>query len=248
MEAKKFIFLFTFFILNNLYSNEKKFNIGYLIVATGRYIEFVKPLIESAKKYFLKKHNVKFFVFTDDKNIQSTNEIVILTHSRLGWPFDTMNRYHVYYKYKDCYEKMDYLFATDADYKFINFVGDEILGERVAIQHPGFVGKRGSYETNVISKAYVAPKEGTCYFAGGICGGTKNEFLKLAKTIYENVDEDLKKKYIAIWHDESHLNRYFINFKPTVILTPEYGWPEEIKTDRKIKGLFLLKNHNDYRK
>ncbi len=38
---------------------------------------------------------------------------------------------------------MDYLFATDADMRFVGPVGDEILAKLVATQHPGFVGKRG---------------------------------------------------------------------------------------------------------
>src|ERR687897_2677335 len=39
-------------------------NIGFLIVATGRYIEFVPSLIKSAEQYFCPGHSITYFVFT----------------------------------------------------------------------------------------------------------------------------------------------------------------------------------------
>ena len=39
--------------------------IGVLIIATNKYIQFVQPLIDSAKTHLLKGHNVHYYVFTD---------------------------------------------------------------------------------------------------------------------------------------------------------------------------------------
>ena len=49
--------------------------------------------------------------------------------------------------------------------------------------------------------------------------------LKLLKTLVRNVDIDLKNNVIPKWHDESHLNRYFIDHTPTVFLSPSYCFP-----------------------
>ena len=45
----------------------------------------------------------------------------------------------------------------------------------------------------------------------------------MALTIERNIKKDMKEhRYIAVWHDESHLNRYLIDHPPTKLLSPEY--------------------------
>ena len=201
------------------------YNVGLLIVGTGKYVEFVPPLISSAKKYFCTNHDVTFFVFTDGK-IDDDKQIVRIEQKRLGWPHDTLMRLSMYDKHRDKMEKMDYLFACDADMLFENVVGDEILSDRVATQHPGYVGRRGTYESRRTSTAFVNRTEGAYYFAGGFNGGSRKEFLKMASVLTENIKKDLEKNIIAIWHDESHINRYFIDNPPTKILSPSYCYPD----------------------
>ncbi len=174
--------------------------------------------------------------------------MVKIEQHRLGWPYDTMMRFAMYYDHRDKLKEMDYLFACDADMLFVGDVGGEILGERVATQHPGFVGERGSYETKQISTACVAKHEGAHYFAGGFNGGSRGEFLKMARVITENIKKDLAKNFIAVWHDESHLNRYFIDNLPTVMLSPSYCYPESWKLPYKKRLLALDKNHKEMRK
>ncbi len=207
--------------------------IGLLIVATGKYAEFVPPLVKSAKKYFCTNHDVTFFVFTDGK-VAEDKQIVRIEQKRLGWPYDTLMRISMYDKYSNKFEKMDYLFACDADMLFENVVGDEILSDRVATQHPGYVGRRGTYEGRRSSTAFVSHTEGTCYFAGGFNGGSRKEFLKLAQTLTKSIEVDLKKNIIAVWHDESHINRYFIDNPPTKILSPSYCYPDNDSHYRRI--------------
>ncbi len=209
------------------------YNIGLLVVATGRYVSFVPPFIESAKKYFCTNHDVTFFIFTDGK-IDEDKQIVRIEQERLGWPHDTLMRFSMYDKYHEKFEKMDYLFACDADMIFENVVGDEILSDRVATQHPGYVGRRGTYEGKRNSTAFVSNTEGAYYFAGGFNGGSRKEFEKMARTLTENIEKDLKKGIIAVWHDESHLNRYFIDNPPTKILTPSYCYPDNDSHYRRI--------------
>ncbi len=230
-----------------LTSNSAQYNVGLLVVATGKYINFVPPLVESARKHFCPDHTITYFVFTDG-SLPAADDIVCLPHTRLGWPYDTMMRCAAYYQYRDMFDDMDYLFALDADMLFVDTVGDEILGERVATIHPGFVGKRGTYETRSESNAHVAPDEGKYYFAGGFHGGNSKEFLKLVHTMLTNINEDLENGVVAVWHDESHLNRYFIDNPPTVILNPSYCYPESWKLPYHKRLLALDKNHAEMRK
>lgn len=220
-------------------------NIGITVMATGKYIQFVPPLVESAKKHFCTNHNVTFYVFTD-QDFPSTDNIVTIYQGRLGWPFDTMMRFHAYALQKDLLSREDYLYACDADMLFVGDVGDEILSDLVSTQHPGFVGQRGSYETRPISKAYISDREGDQYFCGGFYGGNSHEFLKMASICAKNILTDLGNGFIAVWHDESHLNRYFVDHKPTKILTPSYCYPESWKLPYTKRLLALDKNHSEF--
>lgn len=224
---------------------KRPFNIGLCIMATGRYDQFVPELITSAHAHFCPGDNITFFVFTDGTIPQGPN-IVRVEQKRLGWPFDTMMRMKVYYGQKAALAKMDYVFAIDADMRIVKKVSNTILGTRVATEHPGYVGKRGTYETDPRSLAYVPPHDGRIYFAGGFWGGTSQEFLKACKVISERIDIDLKHGITPVWHDESHLNRYFIDCKPTKILTPSYCYPEELKLPYTKRILAICKNHKEF--
>ena len=131
---------------------------------------------------------------------------------------------------------------------FVDTVGNEILGERVATRHPGFINQRGSYETNRNSVACVFENEGKYYFAGGFYGGSRKEFIQLLETTCSQIAKDFTKNIIAVWHDESHLNRYFIDNEPTLILSPSYCYPENWNLPFHRRLLALDKNHEEMRK
>jgi histo-blood group ABO system transferase len=69
----------------------------------------------------------------------------------------------------------------------------------------------------------------------------------MAHYMQENIKADLAKNIIAIWHDESHLNRYFIDNKPTKILSPSYCYPESWQLSYPKRLLALDKNHQNMR-
>jgi histo-blood group ABO system transferase len=225
-------------------------NIGFLIIATGKYGCFVPPLISSARKHFLKNHKVTYYIFTDDDSIlSSTDEDTCpIFKSHLPWPHATLSRYETFYNSAKLLNKEDYLFYCDADMRFVSAVGDEILGDTVATIHPGFLGKRGTPETRKESLAFVAPQEEMTYFAGGFNGGTSENFLEMSKSIAKNIDVDMENNIIAIWHDESHMNRYFIDNSPTKVLSPSYCYPESWHLPFEKKLLALDKNHEEIRK
>jgi len=222
-------------------------NIGLCITATGRYDQFIPELVQSARKNFFPGDNVTFFVFTDG-TIPQADDIVRIEQKRLGWPFDTLKRMHIYYSNKAHLKSMDFLFAIDADMRIEGKVDSEILSQRVATQHPGYVGQRGTYEINPRSLAFVKADEGKIYFCGGFWGGTTSEFLKACNIISERIDKDLSRGIIAVWHDESQLNRYFIDYPPTKVLSPSYCYPEELKLPYKKKIVAICKNHEQLRK
>ena len=219
--------------------------IGLLIIATNKYISFLNDLIPSADEFFLKGENVEYFIFSDHKSlsIKSSRVINLLHTDHKQWPWMTLGRYKIFSDNSASFKDMDYLFYCDADMRFCDNVGKEIIGGRTATQHPGFYGRRGTPETNPSSLAYVSPVEQMQYFAGGFNGGKREEYLKMSKVLSENIERDFENKIIAIWHDESHMNRYFASNAPTNILDPGYCYGESLKPPFRPRLLALDKNH-----
>ena len=229
-------------------SGEGKKNIALCIVATGKYDVFVGPLVASARQFFCTDQNVTFFVFTDG-NIEEGKDVVKVYQKRVGWPFDTLKRVHIYEAHAELFERMDYVFAIDADVRFVGKVGDEILSTLVGTQHPIVLSKeKFPFEKNRKSTAYIKPKEreSKMYFAGAFFGGKREAFLKLIRGTKKQIDEDIINGVMAKWHDESHLNRYFMDHRPTRILDTSYCAPEGWGIENR-KILALDKEHGEMR-
>lgn len=201
--------------------------IGHVVIATNKYMKFAQPLLDSARKFFLPGHDVTMFLFT---NVEAINDVVRIEQEHYPWPGMTLRRYEIFWNNRDALKDMDYIYYTDVDMLFVDKVGDEVLGNLVATIHPGFYNAPAPvlpFEKNPRSTAFVNPGEGRRYFAGGFNGGKRDTFLGMAKEIYDNIQKDLEWGHIAQWHDESHINRYFIDNPPSVVLDPSYCFPKD---------------------
>ena len=231
------------------------YNVGLNIVAIAKYTKFLQPLITSADKYFMRDHKVTYFVISDKLDevakVKTNRHIVSIMEKNQGWPKNTLARYQFISEHRHVYHDMDFLFQIDADMFFVSSVNSEALGSIVGTLHPGFYTKPRSsftYDNNPKSTAYVNPNEGEYYFYGAVVGGCLSEVITMADIIVENILIDLHKyNYIALWHDESHLNRYFIDHPPTKVLSPEYCAPEDWNLPIKHRLLALKKNYTAIR-
>lgn len=271
-------------VINKKYSEEikiqknKKYQVGLIVIATSKYIEFFPNLLKTIQNFFLVNHNVKIFLFTDqifDKSLPQSVQQIKIEHQK--WPFITLKRYELINQHENLFKTLDYLFYCDVDMLMVDIIKDQDVfpsekEKLVAVRHPGFYSKfiitpktrfdnflrknklpyrkfykksRGTYEINPQSTAYVKQEEGEIYYAGGFNGGITKHFLKMAKILADNIQQDLRKNIIAVWNDESHLNRYLID-NPPKTLTPSYCYPEtkQLPFDKKI--LCLDKNHSKF--
>lgn len=244
---RRFLFLFLLLCTACAPSPKAPKKVGLCVVATGKYIQFVEPLIYSARENFCPNQQVTYFVFTDGE-VSQAPDVIRIHQERLGWPYDTLKRFHMYLGSQDKLAKMDYIYAVDVDSLFVGKVDEEIFSRRVFTQHPGFVGKTGTYERKKSSTAYVSKKQGQIYYCGGFYGGSRDEFLKFIKRAVAMVDRDLAQGYIAKWHDESYLNRYVIDYPPTKTLTPSFCYPDGWELPYEKKIVVLTKRHDEVRR
>ena len=173
-------------------TQNKTQKVGVLIIATNRYNDFVQPLITSADEYLLNGKDVTYFLFTnEDINISTKRNLVLNRINHAPWPWMTLGRYFIFQHFSDQLNDMDYLFYCDADMLFVDNVDDEIISDRVATQHPGYAGKRGTPEKRPESTACVYPNEQMQYFAGGFNGGSTEEYLRMTGVISTNIIKDI---------------------------------------------------------
>lgn len=82
-------------------------------------------------------------------------------------------------------------------------------------------GGLGNWERNPLSTAHTNRKARKKYVCGGIWLGPREKILGMCETLQNNIEKDLENSYIAVWHDESHLN-YWSSYNNCILLDPSY--------------------------
>jgi len=232
--------------------------VGLIMIATGKYDRYLQGMISSADSYFMKDiSDVSYFVFSDKENsLQSSRPINNINIEHRDFPYSTLDRYKHFTINENVFRDMNYLFYVDVDCLFVDKVGEDILGDLVAVRHCGYVHQPGPFENNQSSQAYIPQSSRGLYFGGGMQGGLKEIYLQAAKECYDMTERDLKNGIMPIWHDESIWNKYCSINVPDVILSPSYHYPQGHINDYKRKWapltfepklLLLEKNHQEVR-
>ncbi|XP_059211730.1 alpha-1,3-galactosyltransferase 2-like [Centropristis striata] len=233
-----------------------KTSVALTVFAVGRYLDaYLKNFLTSAEQHFMPGLQVTFYVFTDQPekvpNIQlgpqrSLKVIQVEKHSR--WQDISMMRMKTISDTleSDIRHHCKYVFCFDVDQLFKARFGSEALGDSVAMIHAGLFRTPKylqTFDRNPKSKAYL-PAGDYYYHAavfGGLCGNVKD----LVDFCYQGIMEDKQNNVEALWHDESHLNKYYWLHKPTKLLSPEYCWIQGYDSEIHIARLIWLPKQYD---
>jgi hypothetical protein len=223
-------------------------NITIFTICTGKYNIFFESFYNSCEKNFLTSYNKKYFVFTDSEIISREN-IVKVNQNKLGWPFDTMMRFHMFNRIEDEIKNSDFTFFFNVNLNFLEEIGNEVLPSiennyLVGVNHPGYFNTDINFvpfERNKNSQFYIPLGQGSFYFQGCFIGGRTREFMEMSNDLERLINVDLSNNIIPIWHDESAMNWYYSKKSPLAI-DPNYAWPEVTHYDGVIKGLQVDKN------
>ena len=227
--------------------------VGILYVCTGRYAAFWNPFYHACEELFLPDVEKHYFIFTDNSGLlQLKDERIHPVFQEVEpWPFPTLRRFGYFLKAADVLRQMDYLMFMNANLLVQKKIGaEEILPEGdeklFVTLHPGFFDKTPrdfTYDRNPECSACVQQGNGMYYFAGGFNGGCTENFLELAACLSQRTEADYARGVIALWHDESHLNRYMIEYPGKFrILSPAYLYPQGWKLPFEKRILVLDKN------
>jgi hypothetical protein len=225
--------------------------IGIITIATGKYSMYIQELVETSEDLFLCGHDRKYFVYTDCDieqlgNFKGSEKIIKIHQDKLGWPYDSMMRFHMFDENKELLGEMDYLFFMNANMKIVDVVDESILPKDnkcgiTSTVHPGYYRNKNAhnypYERGHKSEFYVRPDSGTLYYQGCFNGGRTAEFLYMSELLRSKMDIDINNGIIPIWHDESALNWYLIDKDP-LALPPTYAYPENCDGNEVKKALY----------
>ncbi|XP_026176328.1 N-acetyllactosaminide alpha-1,3-galactosyltransferase-like [Mastacembelus armatus] len=230
--------------------------VALTVFAVGRYLDaYLKTFLTSAEQHFMMGLPVTYYVFTDVPHqvpeIQlapqrSLKVIKVEKHSR--WQDISMMRMKTIADVieSEIRHHFRYVFCFDVDQVFKGRFGSEALGDSVALLHAHYYKlpkERYTYDRNPKSKAFM--ETGDFYYHAAIFGGLCESVKKMADECYLSIMEDKINNVEALWHDESHLNKYFWLNKPSRLLSPEYCWDESIgdKTDIQVTRLVWAPKH-----
>ncbi len=210
--------------------------IAILYICTGKYEVFWKDFYESIESSFFKNNEKKYFIFTDSNKIKQNDKITIINKECRGFPNDSLFRFDMFLEVENEMSEFDYVFFFNANMLLLENVGFEIFPNEkfkglIGVTHPmGSKYKKFpsmyTYERNKKSKAYIKKENKPYnYFMGGFNGGSVVEYYLMVKECSRNIHSDFDKNIIAIFHDESHLNKYFSQ-NQVHILPTDYGYPE----------------------
>jgi hypothetical protein len=226
--------------------------IGILYICTGKYHIFWKDFYISAQSQLLPGTDKMYYVFTDADRIFAEDSLNVhkIYQKNLGWPYNTLMRFHIFLESKKIIVSCDYLFFANANTRIVNLIEGEILPTSsndglTATIHPLYwdlSNEHFPYDRNPNSTAYIPNGTGLKYFMGAFNGGQTEAFLQMATILKANTDKDLVRGIIARWHDESHLNHYMLDKRP-LQLDPGYCYPEDVPVPF-TKRVYILDKNN----
>ena len=189
----------------------------------------------------------------DKSSEERSSTVVGVEIEHLEWPYVTLSRFAYIKNALDQlaetnFPSFDYLLFLDADL----IVESEITFDEVfssdpkkpltGVHHPGHlegVVKGTNWDSFVVegaSKANIRNIEGfedydpsgKTYHQGCLWGGTYIEAKKMIDGLSSLIREDLENRIIADWHDESHMNCWFLrNYEKVHTIPSNFAWPDE---------------------
>lgn len=225
--------------------------IAVLYICTGRYECFWDCFYRSCEKYFYPSIPKHYFVFTDSERVMAHKEanVVCMFQKRAGWPYDTLLRFHWFAMVQDKWKDFDFCYFCNANVEFKGYVTEEVIPlpddhkplvfARLTIHEEHDNSNDFTTEKNPESTAYVGKNVFCKSLWGAFNGGTAKAYLKMILELRDNVQKDLNKGIIAVWHDQSHLIHYGVDH-PYVLVEKGIVAEQERNPDMKICRIMLL--------
>ena len=235
--------------------------VAITFIGTNKYLDFLPKYYENIEKYFLPNSEKTIFAFTDGELNDTPDNLKVYHQEHLEWPYITLKRFEIINKAREEIDKHDWLVFIDADaLPVVEITEEEFFTDKplFGVHHPcHFLGMEphtqapGAYDQNPDSEAYVDTSKGLpeVYYQGCFWGGKVPNVCAMIDELEARENRDLEKNVVALWHDESQINRYFLERLDMVhTYGPEYAFPEVFKDYCQFspKIVHLAKDNSSY--
>ena len=239
----------------------KKNKVAICFIGTGKYLNYLPNYYEHIEEHFLPESEKTFLVFTDGELDGMPDNVIRYQQDHLDWPFITLKRFEILNQARQEIMKNDWFVFIDADALVTSDITEEEFFDSnkpfFGVHHPcHFLGMQphgkfpGAFETNPKCRASITEDaDVSTYWQGCLWGGKVPYVFELIDELQNRTNDDLKDDIIAVWHDESHLNKFFIENKERVHTLPSsYAYPEDFADacDFEAKIVHLSKNNSNY--
>ena len=230
--------------------------IAIMYICTGKYERFWDEFYRTSEISFYPGVQKHYFVFTESKRImgQKWDNVSYIYQGRAGWPYDTLLRFHWFAMVQDQIAQYDYCYYCNANSVFLREITPEIIPlptqEEPLIfwchtaHYEHFSSNDITTEPNPESTAYVGPDVACRQHGGGFFGGTGEAFLKMTLDLRDNIQKDLDKGIIAVWHDQSHIIKYAAEHPYLEVAKDLICQEERNPVEGKCVMVFLAKEKN----
>jgi histo-blood group ABO system transferase len=222
------------------------------VIATNKYTFFLNGLITSAEQNFLPGVEKTYIIHTNvplDIQGDLVGKVIVNHIEHESWPGPTIKRFHYFLMQEDAIASSDYCFYVDVDSLFVREIsGSDVLplNGMAGTLHTSFYGNGGTPERNPASRACIPHGSDNKYFFGGFFGGDSESFIETCKELRASIDEDFSNDIVAVWHDESHLNRFFFENPPARIFDNYMAVPEEFPLDQYTNARLIFLQKGKY--
>ena len=235
--------------------------VAITFIGTNKYLDFLPKYYENIEKYFLPNSEKTIFAFTDGELNDTPDNLKVYHQEHLEWPYITLKRFEIINKARKEIDNHDWLVFIDADaLPVVEITEEEFFTDKplFGVHHPcHFLGMEphtqapGAYDQNPDSEAYVDTSKGLpeVYYQGCFWGGKVPNVCAMIDELEARVNRDLEKNVVALWHDESQINKYFLERLDMVhTYGPEYAFPEVFKDYCQFspKIVHLAKDNSSY--
>tara|TARA_B100000131_G_scaffold124872_1_gene122050 strand:+ start:582 stop:1307 length:726 start_codon:yes stop_codon:yes gene_type:complete len=236
--------------------------IAVIFIGTDKYLRFLPKWYEECEDKLVPNVYKQYFVFTDGKVEGLPDNVSVYHQEHRPWPYITLLRFSTILKAQEELSKYDWVIFLDADMVVVDTImPEELFGIKpyIGVHHPCHYLKMtphnsypGAFETDERSEAAVDEDDDlSVYFQGCLWGGRIPEVINMMKELDRRTQADLEREYIAQWHDESQMNKFFSERRSDVkVLHPAYAFPEDFSDSCQFepKIVHVSKDNSKYHK